>query len=259
MPSFRVRVPFTEVEQGNVRSGDADFTVDAADFMEALRRAVERFEEDNRSDYHSWLCQIREDGIEVVDLETGRRFQMDGDAPALGERLVVVSPPAVPATVPDPPYADLVRILATDKTPRASVGEVLDLAMRALGAEAGSVLAKDERLGDLYFLEARGPKAADVKSYRLAMGVGIAGWCARRGETLTVADAATYPLFYERISREIGFDTKAIVCAPARVDGVTVGVLEVLNPSDSHIAPKQIAFVEACARLCGLLLTAGSE
>src|SRR5579859_2619587 len=64
-----------------------------------------------------------------------------------------------------------------------------------------SLLMVDEIHDELYFAIAVGDKAEALKSVRLKMGEGIAGWVAKHGETRVVPDVHADPLFAKRVDQ----------------------------------------------------------
>ncbi len=65
---------------------------------------------------------------------------------------------------------------------------------------------------------------------RLPVGRGIAGWVARTGRPVAVADAYEDSRFDPGVDRQTGYRTRSVVCAPlvAR-NGEVAGVLEVVH------------------------------
>ena len=106
----------------------------------------------------------------------------------------------------------------------------LDLAVRSVGAESGAVLFATPNGSELYFACARGPKAAQVKAFRVPMGRGIAGFCTRDGVSLLIADAAADARFHKEISESIGYECRSLICAPIQFGGRVYGCIELLNP-----------------------------
>src|SRR5947208_3985453 len=62
-----------------------------------------------------------------------------------------------------------------------------------------SLLMVDEEKNELYFAIAIGDAADALKSARLKVGEGIAGWVAKHGESLVVPDVSADPRFSKRI------------------------------------------------------------
>jgi putative nucleotidyltransferase with HDIG domain len=110
---------------------------------------------------------------------------------------------------------------------------VLDRAMKAaeeaLDAEASAIFEVDADQGDLFFRLARGAKAEQVKTLRLPMGKGVAGWVAQTGESLIVPDAAADPRFNPDVDAQSGFQTRSILAVPLTNQGRLLGVVQVLN------------------------------
>lgn len=105
----------------------------------------------------------------------------------------------------------------------------LRLATKYIDVESGSVVLADIDKDDLYFAAAVGPKANDVKKFRLKTGQGIAGFSAREGLTLSVSDAPRDPRFYKQISEALRYDNRSILCAPMVYDGRAYGCIELIN------------------------------
>jgi signal transduction protein with GAF and PtsI domain len=112
-----------------------------------------------------------------------------------------------------------------------ALGFLLDLAMRTIGCEAGSVFTTDLGAQDLGFAVVRGPTADKLKQLglRVPMGVGIVGFCAQENVCLAVSDAQKDPRFYRAVSEAIGYETRSLLCAPISRQGSVLGALEVLN------------------------------
>lgn len=109
---------------------------------------------------------------------------------------------------------------------------VLDLAMEKIKSESGSVMFATSQGDELFFATTRGPRAADVKDYRLPMGEGVGGFVAREGVSLLIADVEQDERFYEAISRSIGYKVTSIICAPIQHESRVYGCIELINPTD---------------------------
>ncbi|NCO38175.1 MAG: hypothetical protein COZ06_31075 [Armatimonadetes bacterium CG_4_10_14_3_um_filter_66_18] len=112
------------------------------------------------------------------------------------------------------------------------LAKALAIIEKAIGVEAGSMLLFDPADGKLYFAAATGPKAEEVKEFRIDPGLGVSGWCFRQNQPVAVSDVASDPRFYRQISKSLGFETRCLLCAPIRVAGEAVGVLELVNKQD---------------------------
>ncbi|MAG14190.1 MAG: Fis family transcriptional regulator [Spirochaetales bacterium] len=110
---------------------------------------------------------------------------------------------------------------------------ILESATKLTSGEASSLLLVNPENNKLYFEIALGSKGADVKRFSLNMGEGIAGWVAERNTSLVVNDVASDERFFSEISRKIGYPTNSILAVPMRIKDRCVGVLEILNKTDS--------------------------
>src|SRR3954454_22464536 len=73
-----------------------------------------------------------------------------------------------------------------------------------------SLLMVDEEKQELYFAIAVGDAAEALKSMRLKVGEGIAGWVAKNGERLIVPDVGSDPRFAKRIDDMTKWETRSI-------------------------------------------------
>ncbi len=117
---------------------------------------------------------------------------------------------------------------------------ILDQVCRLLQAEAASVFELDEG-GSLLVLCASSQSSRRAPdTITVPVGVGVAGWTAREGQTIVVPDAYQDPRFYPGADETTGFVTRSILCTPLIVqeqapgqDGLgrprVIGVAEVLN------------------------------
>ncbi len=106
---------------------------------------------------------------------------------------------------------------------------VLDLAMKKITAEAGSVFLADINTRELYFAAVHGPAAEKLKGKRLMITTGIVGFAARRGAAIAISDVTKDPRFCDEFDSSSGFVTKSVVCAPVQYEGRSFGAMEILN------------------------------
>ena len=116
-----------------------------------------------------------------------------------------------------------------------------------LGMEAASILLVDESSGELIFATAAGGGAERVKGLRLQPDQGIAGWVARKGQTLLVPDVREDPRFYPDVDRLSGFVTRSVLCVPLKIKGRVVGVIEALNKAEGTFTTRDRRLLEAMA------------
>ncbi|MEM6533309.1 MAG: GAF domain-containing protein [Myxococcota bacterium] len=111
----------------------------------------------------------------------------------------------------------------------AAANMLIDLAMKVIPADSGSVYVADINRSDLFFAAARGPKADEVMKFRVAIGQGLVGFSAQEGVGLAVSDAQRDPRFFSAISEKLGYSTHSILCSPSQRDGRLYGALQLIN------------------------------
>lgn len=111
---------------------------------------------------------------------------------------------------------------------------VLDWATDLLQSTSAAALLLDDDGKTLRFAAASGPKGSEVLPFTLQIGEGIAGWVALHGQPAIVNDTAHDPRFKRDFDQDTGFETQSILCVPLRVQGNTLGVIEVINRVDGH-------------------------
>src|SRR5437016_4522821 len=85
------------------------------------------------------------------------------------------------------------RILASTLDIDKLLKVVLNLAAQVVLAETGSLLLLDEKANELVFDVALGEAGKELKTIRLKLGEGIAGWVAKENKPLIVNDPAKDP------------------------------------------------------------------
>jgi signal transduction histidine kinase len=110
---------------------------------------------------------------------------------------------------------------------------VLARAMRAIDAEAASILLSDHRTADMRFRAARGGEADAVKRVRVRPGEGICGWVAKEGRPQIVNRVDADPRYSKAIGEKVGYHPRSLLCVPIRWEE-GVGALELLNKSQGQ-------------------------
>ena len=106
--------------------------------------------------------------------------------------------------------------------------------MEISNSEAASLMLLTEDRSELEFKVALGPKSKGVKSFRLPVGKGIAGWVAENAEPILIPDAYADSRFDPSFDKRSGFRTHSYLCVPLIHKEKVVGVLTVLNRLDGH-------------------------
>jgi diguanylate cyclase (GGDEF)-like protein len=108
-----------------------------------------------------------------------------------------------------------------------------------------SLLMVDEDHDELYFAIAVGEAAEALKSVRLKVGEGIAGWVAKHGEQLIVPDVEADPRFARRIDQATKWETRSIICVPVRSKLRVLGVIQLVNVDMSRFGNQEVFFLQA--------------
>lgn len=110
---------------------------------------------------------------------------------------------------------------------------VLARAMRAIDADAGSILLSDERTGELRFRCAVGGVAESVERLTIAAGEGICGWVAAHGQAQIVNDVPHDPRHSAEVANRVGYHPRSVLCVPLVLEEGT-GAIELLNKAQGR-------------------------
>jgi diguanylate cyclase (GGDEF)-like protein len=116
-------------------------------------------------------------------------------------------------------------------------GKILEKVSELLPAENWSLLLVDEETNELRFELSVDLVPEMVKDVRLRMGEGVAGKVALEQKPMIVSDASQCEFFTDRVDRLSGVVTQSIVCVPLVFGGKSLGVIEVINPSNLERNP----------------------
>ncbi|WP_447600734.1 HD domain-containing phosphohydrolase [Nitrospira sp. Nam80] len=132
-------------------------------------------------------------------------------------------------------FQEISALLNSSLHPAEIRKRAIEAATLLMEAEAGSLLLLDEAGGELYFEVAHGEKGAAVREIRLKLGEGIAGSVAQTGQPVIVNDVQRDPRFFRSADRRSGFTTRNMVCAPLKMHGKVIGVLQAINRKDGGL------------------------
>jgi HD-GYP domain-containing protein (c-di-GMP phosphodiesterase class II) len=163
--------------------------------------------------------------------------------------------PSAPPTPPSHttlPSERLAALLATGQllSSEVSLERLLALVMaqttEVLGAERSSLFLVDPERGELWSKVAQG---IDDVVLRFPIDRGIAGWVARSGQAVNLADAYQDPRFNPDIDRGTGFRTRSMLVLPLKNRrGEVLGVVQALNKrSGRPFDDEDVAILSALA------------
>jgi diguanylate cyclase (GGDEF)-like protein len=122
---------------------------------------------------------------------------------------------------------------------------ILEHMERLVDAELWTLLMLDEASQELYYAIAAGQAQDALRSLRVKVGEGVAGWVVEHGESLIVPEAFNDP----RVNQsETGAMTsvRSLIALPLRGRKGTQGVIEILNPR-AEMSDYTIAFLHILA------------
>src|SRR5205814_10128507 len=108
-------------------------------------------------------------------------------------------------------FHDVAKALTSSLDLDAVLQTVMDNIAKFFKPDTWSLLMVDEQKEELYFAIAVGPAADTLKTLRLKVGEGIAGWVAKHGESLIVPDVYTDPRFAKRIDEMTKWQTRSMI------------------------------------------------
>ena len=109
---------------------------------------------------------------------------------------------------------------------------IMQKSQKVMEAEAASLMLTIEKSNELEFKVTLGPKATEVKPFRLPIGQGISGWVAQTKEALLISDAYSDPRFDPSFDKRSGFKTRSMLCVPMIYKSKVVGVMTLINKLD---------------------------
>lgn len=136
------------------------------------------------------------------------------------------------------------------------LSEVLNTAIRAVGARDGSLLVPDEETGELVFVLVQGESTkANLIGRRLPAGRGIAGWVAENRRGTTVNNVPADERFYPELDVELDYRTSSLLAAPLLGGSRLLGVVEVVNKQDGKLfSTGNLTLLALMCRFAGELL-----
>lgn len=149
--------------------------------------------------------------------------------------------------------ADIAGIVSRSHDLRETLDNVTDLVAKRLDADVCSVYLTSPDRAALTLSATMGLDKASVGQVKLAVGEGLVGHVAARGEPAAFADAQRHPAYrYFPETKEEQF--ASLAAAPLKVrglsgEGFTIGVLVVQTREARAFAEADVELLETCAQL----------
>lgn len=109
---------------------------------------------------------------------------------------------------------------------------IMKKSQKVMRAESASMMLVIEETNELEFKVVLGPKATEVKPFRLPIGKGIAGWVAQTGKSVLIPDCYADPRFDPSFDKRSGYYTRTMLTVPMIYQGRTLGIMSIINRTD---------------------------
>ncbi len=133
------------------------------------------------------------------------------------------------------------------------LASVLQVTMRAVRANIGSIMLLDQEKKTLHVAASRGLSEEVYGQAEVRLGEGVAGKVAEMGEPVIVDDIESDPRFAKINDPKYG--TGAFICMPVRVGDRVIGVLNLAKKEDVSSTPILRAFTQTDLQFLNALMT----
>jgi GAF domain-containing protein len=116
----------------------------------------------------------------------------------------------------------------------ALLRSIVDVARAIFDARATSITLLDEEANELVFEAVSGEGSDTIVGSRFPAERGVAGWVAASGQSVVLDDVSEDARFSQDVAESTGYVPKALMAAPLIGDEDVLGVLTVLDRSDSE-------------------------
>ncbi len=123
-----------------------------------------------------------------------------------------------------------------------------------LNVAGAAVWLIDPKTGELVCRQASGKKSEQVRGWRLPPGEGIAGWVARQGQNLIIADAQEDDRHFSAIQEQTGLAPRSIFNVPLRVKEQVIGVLQVVDIEPNRFDGFGLKLLESLAATAAIAI-----
>ncbi len=144
-------------------------------------------------------------------------------------------------------FHDVAKALTSSLNLDSILQTIMEKMAEYFQPDTWSLLMVDEEKDELYFAIAVGDASEALKTVRLKMGEGIAGWVAKHGESLLVPDVYTDPRFAKRIDEMTKWKTRSIICIPLCSKHRVLGVIQLINVDMKNFGNQDMLALQALA------------
>lgn len=152
-------------------------------------------------------------------------------------------------------FQNTVRELTERKPLQKLLDQIISASKKLLDAEAASLLLFNKEEKFLYFHTLAGGTESSLKSKRILIGEGIAGWVAEKKKPLIIKDCYGDERFNKDFDVSSGFKTKNMICVPMVQKEEFVGVIQVINKRNlGDFSKEDLDLFEALAAQCAVAI-----
>ena len=147
---------------------------------------------------------------------------------------------------------DISRKVAAIESLDEVLKTLVDITIKEIGAERGTLFLNDSLTNELYSRALQGNYQREI---RILNTSGVAGHVYINGEGVIIHDAYSNEFFNKTIDEQTGFITKCILCCPIKtVKGDVIGVAQVLNKKDCDFTDEDLSLLEAMTTQAAIAL-----
>ncbi|KAK6621638.1 hypothetical protein RUM44_001445 [Polyplax serrata] len=143
--------------------------------------------------------------------------------------------------------------------------KIIDFAQHLVEADRASLFLIDPEKNELYARlfdfglsdeeDGERERQPQFRDLRFPADAGIAGYVAKTGKLLNIADAYSDPRFNRSVDQITGYKTKSILCMPIfQAPEVVIGVVQMVNKKTGSFTKEDEKAFEMFAVYCGLAL-----
>jgi diguanylate cyclase (GGDEF)-like protein len=144
-------------------------------------------------------------------------------------------------------FHDVAKALTSSLNLDSVLQTIMEKMAEYFRPDTWSLLMVDEDKDELYFAIAIGDASEALRSLRLKVGEGIAGWVAKHGEPLLVPDVYSDPRFAKRIDEMTKWATSSIICIPLTSRHKVLGVIQLVNVDMKWFGDNEMLLLQALA------------
>lgn len=140
-------------------------------------------------------------------------------------------------------FHDVARALTSQLELGVILRTIMDKMAQFFAPERWSLLMVDEKANELYYEIAIGEETEYLRTLRLKMGEGVAGWVAQSNQALVVPNVTTDPQWSAYARRHPELNMQSLACVPIQADGKVLGVIQLMNSKLDLMSEYSVTFL----------------